>query len=1338
MRLYGGLGTLSLASVSLLLPAPWSVGLLIAAALLWLATHPPDIRPWWLSAAFLAAALVLLTQGLLARGGEGDRWLEGAEGRFESFLQRFEDQASAAAAIFGDEVRSVPRGEAFAELQRLSQNGVEPALAYLLLDQDFEPVAWAGEGLLHDVEGAILPEAGIDYIASYTTISVLAVRSLGAGGRPWKIVVGRTYDRETLPFAPGLGLERSGWSWSLAFEPIVNQDGIVTVASSMGLSMLIDERLDSVPLSRVFGWHWAASIVGAGFLLLVLSMMRSEPSLVETAGRRPLLAAAGFLATVSLLYIFGLSLQGFLVLGFSAALAFVALASSSPVQSRSRIALRFAFGVAAILLVGWGYQTSTGTLDLGSHLLVGVEELALRLSLLVVALGVFYVRSGDRQESASLLSIVASITLLLAAAALHDHPLLSVPLLLVAAASAAAWLPRQRPTGGGGVTLVVVVFAALIGATCWETSYRFLLKEELPRRLEAGVGLPGRADLETWKPEIEEYLNSAEARSIIRRRVDPEETQDLAIALWRASPLARHDVLSALVIDSVGAATSSFSYGLPLLDNSLDDEAVARLLPVAARRELILLQGSVDLDAEIEARFWLVPLRPIEASATGIEDIEIDLLRGGPLAGPRALDDNTDVAVYDRTGSLIRSSLAVSKSLPVGFEADSRGVASIEDRDVWFWSKSDQQSVFRLYLPILGTLDAWERVGTHSLSALMVSGLAALLLLLTVLPGRTLRRRLETWTDSYSKRLIIVFTLMVLVPLLFLNLVLFRTMGDRLEEEHREAGEVSLYFAQRVLNDYLTTLDPGFGVRSMIDPEILKWLSGVVQREINVYWDGEFFESSKPELFEAGLLPERIPGEIYSSLVLEEASLASRTSRVGGVSYLELYAPLNLGGTRLFYLSTPLIAQEEEVAAQLDQLKRQAFLVTSALFLLLLAAGAALARSFTKPLLDIVEGTERIADGASSLGLSPRFPELAALVHAIDLMAASIAAGRSELLREKQVVEEVVQNITAGVVSLDGENRVLMHNRVASELLGVSIGQELVAALGDRADLEPVVRFLNETGSDQRQTTVRLRSQEGEEIEWSLVWVAVSGPGEPSALFVVEDATEILRSQRLQAWAEMARMIAHEVKNPLTPIRLSTEHLRKVYAEDRSHLDEIFERCTANILEQVDELRQISREFSTYSQVPAIDLQLGDLGELAETIAEAYGSSAASGVEVTLHRAESKVQARFDSRLLGRALRNLLENAVRANGAQGEVELRVERENGEASLSVSDRGPGVPTPELSRIFEPYFSTHDSGTGLGLPIAKRIVEEHGGTISAHNRVGGGLTVRLVLPSLGNAE
>jgi nitrogen fixation/metabolism regulation signal transduction histidine kinase len=273
---------------------------------------------------------------------------------------------------------------------------------------------------------------------------------------------------------------------------------------------------------------------------------------------------------------------------------------------------------------------------------------------------------------------------------------------------------------------------------------------------------------------------------------------------------------------------------------------------------------------------------------------------------------------------------------------------------------------------------------------------------------------------------------------------------------------------------------------------------------------------------------------------------------------------------------------------------------------------------------------------------------------------------------------------------------------------------------------------------------VRLTGEEeDEEREWSLVWVPVPGPGEPTALLVVEDATEVLRGQRLQAWAEMARIIAHEIKNPLTPLRLSTEHLREVYREvdreldrefdgDRGPFDEVFERCTQNILKQVEELRSIASEFSTFSSIPRIEPRQGDLVRSLRDLVEAYKSASSAGVEVLLEASAPELEARFDGRLLGRAVRNLIENALRASGAEGRVIVRVGAEEGTATIAVCDEGPGVPVELLPRIFDPNFSTHDTGTGLGLPIARRIAEEHGGSVTARNRPGGGLEVTIRIP------
>jgi two-component system nitrogen regulation sensor histidine kinase NtrY len=358
------------------------------------------------------------------------------------------------------------------------------------------------------------------------------------------------------------------------------------------------------------------------------------------------------------------------------------------------------------------------------------------------------------------------------------------------------------------------------------------------------------------------------------------------------------------------------------------------------------------------------------------------------------------------------------------------------------------------------------------------------------------------------------------------------------------------------------------------------------------------------------------------------------------------------------------------------------------------------------------------------------------LVEAIDRMAQRIADARAELLRGKHVLENMVENVTAGIVSLDRERRVVLHNRVAAELLGVEVGESLPATLARQSALAPVAAWLSHVGRLAERTTVRL-SGTGGEREWALVWVPLPRPGDPEALLVVEDATEILRGQRLEAWAEMARMIAHEIKNPLTPIRLSAEHMREVRASAPERFDEVFERCTTNILQQVEDLRQIASEFSTYSRIPKLDPREGDLVAAVGRVVQGYQASPPPGVEIRYETELTGLRARFDDRLLSRAVRNLLENAVRASGGAGEVVVSLGAGGGAARIAVADRGPGVPADLLPRIFDPYFSTHDSGTGLGLPIARRIVEEHGGTITARNRepsaAGGGLEVTITMPT-----
>ena len=208
---------------------------------------------------------------------------------------------------------------------------------------------------------------------------------------------------------------------------------------------------------------------------------------------------------------------------------------------------------------------------------------------------------------------------------------------------------------------------------------------------------------------------------------------------------------------------------------------------------------------------------------------------------------------------------------------------------------------------------------------------------------------------------------------------------------------------------------------------------------------------------------------------------------------------------------------------------------------------------------------------------------------------------------------------------------------------------------------------------------------------------------------------ELERSNRLAAWADMARQVAHEVKNPLTPIQLSAEHLRRVYGDPALDYRATLEACTQTILKQVRTLRGIVTEFSAFARPPAPELVAVDLAAVVDDAVRPYLAAPPPGVRVLVSSEGPALPVRADRRLLERAAVNLLENALQAVGEQGTVRVRVEGSEGRAVLEVSDDGPGIEPPLRERIFEPFFSTKTGGSGLGLALVKKIAEDHGGGI-----------------------
>jgi signal transduction histidine kinase len=230
---------------------------------------------------------------------------------------------------------------------------------------------------------------------------------------------------------------------------------------------------------------------------------------------------------------------------------------------------------------------------------------------------------------------------------------------------------------------------------------------------------------------------------------------------------------------------------------------------------------------------------------------------------------------------------------------------------------------------------------------------------------------------------------------------------------------------------------------------------------------------------------------------------------------------------------------------------------------------------------------------------------------------------------------------------------------------------------------------------------------------------------------------DLEKSKKLEAWAEMARQVAHEVKNPLTPIQLSTEHLLRVYSDPDVDFEKVLKDCSETILQQVKTLRQISMEFSTFASPGPLALEPTDIGSLVRETVAPYVQGAPSGIRLRVDADPELPEVKVDRRLIQRTLVNLIENALQALNGRGHIDVRVSRirRNGNSyvEVRVRDDGVGIDPEAKSRVFEPYFSTRAAGTGLGLAIARKVVEDHGGTITLSSAPGEGTEVAVQIPA-----
>ena len=344
-----------------------------------------------------------------------------------------------------------------------------------------------------------------------------------------------------------------------------------------------------------------------------------------------------------------------------------------------------------------------------------------------------------------------------------------------------------------------------------------------------------------------------------------------------------------------------------------------------------------------------------------------------------------------------------------------------------------------------------------------------------------------------------------------------------------------------------------------------------------------------------------------------------------------------------------------------------------------------------------------------------------AMTHELRSQRDDIVGARDQIDARRRFTEAVLAGVSAGVIGLNPEGRVNILNRSAERLIGRPevevIGVPVVEAIPELSALVDQAR----SGVQRVQGTVTL--VRGGRERTINVRVTTESAAEPEHGYVItlDDITDLVSAQRTSAWADVARRIAHEIKNPLTPIQLSAERLRRKYGKKITEDREVFEQCTETIIRQVGDIGRMVDEFSSFARMPKPVVESQDL---AETVRQAVFLMRVANADVTFDTdvPGGPMPARFDRRLISQALTNLLKNAVEAINAvpanergAGRILIRVKVERDTAVIDVVDNGTGLPTENRDRLLEPYVTTREKGTGLGLAIVAKIFEDHGGGI-----------------------
>jgi len=796
----------------------------------------------------------------------------------------------------------------------------------------------------------------------------------------------------------------------------------------------------------------------------------------------------------------------------------------------------------------------------------------------------------------------------------------------------------------------------------------------------------------------------------IAARPAPHTAGDL-YALWVGSPLVAEDYPALLQLWDPS--------GHPVADLPLATLDLQPGVPAALARS-----SAPGTGPRIERVEW----------APGVHYVLVVPIPGGDVltvvVGPR-----TRLLPPDRTARFLRGDpgveppYAISLSLPEPGAAPAAG-ARLEWRRIGWAARGER----RVDLPE-GVRHVHVRVDLRSPWALLVRGALVVLLDVALLAGVWLfglvvadgwRPRapalLATLRTSYRARLTAALVTFFVLPVLGFAAWSFARLAD----EARRSGDLLI---RQTVRDAVASAGAIAGDRPEGVARSVAELGRRLNAELWLYRGGVLVGTSSPVMAELGLVdPFLAPPAFLLTLEDEleitiDARTAGRPTRVG-------YRVVTSGAPgEQAILAAPQLLDDERVRLQQQDLALVLMLATlaglgAAVYLAGLAAGG-----LAKPVAALRAAALAVGRGTEPAAFPPGAPrEFEPVLSAFGRMVTDVRRSQAAIEEARQRTARVLANIATGVIAVDDALRVTMANARAEELLGESLapGDELPRAAPPAwaPVWQAVTAFVAAKGDAIAEKEFEIG---GRQIR---VQLAALGPAPDGCVIALDDATALTRAARVIAWGEMARQVAHEIKNPLTPIRLGIQHLQRV--KRGAAFESTLEETAGRILVEIDRLDGIARAFSRFGAPAAeqLPLEAVDLAAAAREVVQLYGLGSAnkkSGTQYDVRADHEGATALARKDEVKEVLVNLLENARNADASRVTVSVR----DGGTTLSVVDDGRGIAPEVLPRVFEPTFSTTSSGSGLGLAIARRLVESWGGTIVLQSDAGRGTTVTLTL-------